>query len=65
MTPADALYRTAQSASCRCVTRWQGGIMVLVTQCRRCSALASWEASQGLPATSKIADYLPVAKGRL
>lgn len=62
MTPADALYRTALSASCRCVTKWGNGGRVLVTQCQRCQALVAWEASQGLPPTTRIADYLPLAK---
>lgn len=63
VTPAEALYRTALTASCRCLTAWQGGLRVLVSRCHRCESCASWEASQGLPAQPRISDYLPAAKG--
>lgn len=55
LAAAQELYAVAKASPCRCETRWSRNDRVLVSECRRCRAVASWEAAFGLPASPRLA----------
>lgn len=61
---ATELYACLRNTPCSCSTRWQDKRQVLVRECRRCAAVASWEALNVLPTTPRLSLVMPAAGAR-
>lgn len=61
-SPVAELYAVAKTGACRCQTAWRRDARVIVSECRRCKALAAYEAVSGLEQCPRLGLELEVAK---